>query len=109
MKAYLTPAQAALRASVSRPTIMTAIKKGKLPAKRDNKSWAIHPDDLDKWSEGRGERVSPSVMQDDSGEISALRVENAVLKAKLDAKDEVIAVLRDQLDHARLPFWKRWR
>lgn len=109
MKTYLTPAQAALRASVSRPTIMTAIKQGKLPAKRDNRSWAIHPDDVDKWSEDRGERSSLPVMQDDREEVSGLRVENAVLKAKLDAKDEIIAVLREQLDHARLPFWKRWR
>lgn len=49
--AHLSPAQAAQVVSVSRWTIMRAIKNHELKAVRDNKNhWKIDPDELDKWS-----------------------------------------------------------
>lgn len=51
---FLTPAQAAKRAGVSRPTINRALKSHELQGHRDNKNrWKIAKDDLDKWVERR--------------------------------------------------------
>lgn len=50
----LTPAQAAKRAGVSRPTINRALKSRDLPGRRDNQNrWQISPEDLDAWKESR--------------------------------------------------------
>ncbi len=52
---FLTPAQAAKRAGVSRPTVNRALKSLELPGRRDNQNrWQIVPDDLDAWSASRG-------------------------------------------------------
>lgn len=49
--AHLSPTQAAQAVSVSRWTIMRAIKVHELKATRDNRNhWKIDPDELNRWS-----------------------------------------------------------
>lgn len=50
----LTPAQAAKRSGVSRPTINRALKSLALQGRRDNQNrWQIDPEDLDEWLDAR--------------------------------------------------------
>ncbi len=87
---FLTPAQAAKRAGVSRPTINRALKSLKLTGRRDNQNrWQIVPEDLDAWSASRGreqavttENVQPVIIHDDQLEH---------LRAKLSAAREALA------------------
>ena len=112
----LTPQKAADHAGVSRPSIMAAIKSGKLKASRTNKSWLIAPEDLEEWMQGRRIRMHEGSMKDDmpehedlhAAEVSGLKIELAQLKGQISGKDELIDQLRRDLEHARLPFWRRW-
>lgn len=109
----LTPNEAAKVAKVSRPTIMKAIADKVLRAIRDNKNrWQIADEDLQAWMKGRPqvdtvEAVNVHVDLHEA-EVAGLRLELAGLRGELKGKDELIAQLRQDLEHARLPFWRRW-
>lgn len=83
---FLTPAQAAKRAGVSRPTINRALKSLDLPGRRDNQNrWQINPNDLDKWKKSRRNDQSMTIGNDhtvttlddqlQAAEIRAVRAE----------------------------------
>lgn len=108
----LTPNEAAKVAKVSRPTIMKSISDKALHAIRDNKNrWQISEDALQEWMQGRPqvdtvETVNVHVDQH-AEEVAGLRLELVGLKGELKGKDELIAQLRQDLEHARLPFWRK--
>ena len=89
--AHLSPAQAAQAASVSRWTIMRAIKSHELKAFRDNKNhWKIDPDELDRWSASTVRTVEaahPMHTSTDTPEalikVAALEAENGQLRQRL--------------------------
>ncbi|WP_339115665.1 helix-turn-helix domain-containing protein [Thioclava sp. GXIMD2076] len=99
----LTPQQAANKASVSRGTIMNAIKDGSLIAMRDNRNrWQITTDNLSKWLSDRSDNASGTIRnplsETDTKETSqptehAIRI--AVLEAELNARDQRIEDLKE--------------
>jgi excisionase family DNA binding protein len=61
MSTFLSPAQAAQAAKVSRRTITRAISAQVLRATRDNKNqWRIRPEDLDAWRGAQAAQVVPT-------------------------------------------------
>ena len=122
----LSPNQAALKAKVSRKTIMNNIKSGKLIAHRNNENnWSIRPSDLANWMNARDKEdgtppssppsvpptaLSPETSQGVRGvsltqeEYKELLVANAELDAvtKLAVlKDAEISELRDEVKNLR--------
>lgn len=106
----LTPAQAADIAKVSRPTIMAAISSHGLKAIRDNRNrWQIDPEDLQFWMQGRVKPDTVTAVSDpDTSQLHELLHQNAKLSAQLEAKEEVITVLKEQIEYLRRPFWRRF-
>lgn len=76
----LTPAEAAARAGVSRPTISRALKSGELIGIRDNSArWRVRPDDLAAWIAGRAS-VHPEgtrTVHAQSDDVSSAQLEQA--------------------------------
>ena len=108
----LTPQKASERAGVSRTTIMKAVKSLDLKALRDNQNrWKIDPQDLDLWAETKLTRNIDATLKPSEtatpDETPGLRTEVAILKAQLAGKEDLIAQLRSDLDHARKPLWKK--
>lgn len=111
----LTPQKAADHAGVSRPSIMSAIKSGRLKASRSNKSWLIELSDLEEWMQSRRVRIHEESMKDDMPEhedlhaevISGLRIELAELRGQISGKNDLIAQLKADLEHARMPWWRK--
>lgn len=99
---FLSPAQAAKRAMVSRPTISRALKSGELLAFRDNKArWQIKPDDLDRWVSDRAEPVHEhrSHTVQNTPEL-ALREQVEQLKSDLASTREKLAGATARADAA---------
>lgn len=96
---FLTTAQAAERAQVSRPTVSRALKRGDLRAVRDNAGqWRITPEAVDAWAGERSpvhhEHRAHSV-QPDPAQI------NEQLRAELTASRETIARLEGEAAMSR--------
>ncbi len=94
--AHLSPAQAAQAVSVSRWTIMRAIKNHELKAIRDNKNhWRIDPNELDRWSASTVrtvENAQPVHTPKDSTEtLIKLAAETARADAAERARDQAEA------------------
>ena len=112
--AHLSPAQAAQVASVSRWTIMRAIKSHELKAVRDNKNhWKIDPDELDRWSASTVRTVEathPLHTLKDSAEtlahVAALEVENGQLRERLSETKEDRDAWREMAQRRR---WWQWK
>ena len=86
---YLTTAQAAQRARVSRPTISRALKSAELPGIRDNSgAWRIEPEKVDAWAR---QRLS----------IHLEQCANRVQIPKKDAHDAQLEQARADLSSAR--------
>jgi len=101
----LTPAKAAKKAGVSRGTIMNALKNRDLKATRNNRNhWQIQDEDLSKWMAGRGDIITDMPVSEPDTELSG---QIQVLQAELRGRDALIEQLRSDLDHARLPFWRK--
>lgn len=100
--ANLTPQQAADHASVSRGTIMNAIKTGSLSAFRDNRNrWQIDPKELSKWLSGRTDTITDSAVISDSHKLPSVDeniIRIAVLEAELKSKDQRIVDLERDRD-----------
>lgn len=98
----LTPQQAADRASISRGTIMNAIKYRSLVAFRDNRNrWQIHPDELSKWLSNRpGIAVVKAISADSASgpapDKNLMRL--AMLEAELRSKGQRIEDLERDRD-----------
>jgi len=95
-----SPAKAAIKAGVSRKTIMNSIKGLDLPAHRNNQNhWAIRPTDLANWMREREKRstISPSetnssippIAPTPQHELIALKfqLELSLVKQKLEASE----------------------
>lgn len=100
--AMLTPQQAADRASVSRGTIMNAIKDGSLSAFRDNRNrWQINPVELSKWLSFRTANITDTIVNFDSQKPTSIDeniIRIAMLEAELKGKDQRIADLEHDRD-----------
>ena len=98
---YLTLGQAAKSAGKTKPTILNAIKKGRISAKKnDAREWQIDPAEL--------HRVYPPVSSNSSKEDETLRREtpsnandNKVLADKLKVAEERIAALEADKEDLR--------
>lgn len=94
-----SPQKAADIAGVSRTTIMSAIKSGKLLSKRNNRGHhRIGPEELNRWMEGRGGR-----RQTDTATATTTKTdtEAAVLREQLKASLKDADNLREQLERER--------
>ena len=98
---YLTLGQAAKSAGKTKPTILNAIKKGRISAKKnDAREWQIDPAEL--------HRVYPPVSSNSSKEDETLRCEtpsnandNKVLADKLKVAEERISALEADKEDLR--------
>jgi len=104
-----SPQKAADIAGVSRTTIMSAIKAGKIPSKKDNRGHhRIAPEELNRWIEGRGERrltgtVNATVNATVTETVTEVAVLKEQLKASLKESDGLREVLnREQAEKDRL-------
>ena len=112
--AHLSPAQAAQAVSVSRWTIMRAIKAHELKAIRDNKNhWKIDPNELDLWSTSTVRTVEdahPVHTTRDSAEtlahVAALEAENGQLRERLSEIKEDRNAWREMAQRRR---WWQWK
>lgn len=112
--AHLSPAQAAQAASVSRWTIMRAIKRHEIKAIRDNRNhWKIDPDELDRWSASTVRTVEaahPIHTTKDSPEtlarVAALEAENGQLRERLSEVKEDRDAWRGMAQRRRWWHWK---
>ena len=101
-----TLGQAAKAAGCSKATISRAIKNGKLSAtRRDDKTYAINPAELDRWIDGnshRNSKMNQIVTADKTGETplenSALRTELEAMRQIADDRQKTIDDLRERLD-----------
>ena len=94
----LTPQQAAVRAQVSRGTIMNAIKDGHLAAIRDNRNrWQIAPDDLVNWLGDRTPIITVRADNSDTSPAVKKDIRIADLEAELKGKDQQITLLEREL------------
>jgi len=94
-----SPQKAADIAGVSRTTIMSAIKSGKLLSKRNNRGHhRIGPEELNRWMEGRGGR-----RQTDTATATTTKTdtEAAVLREQLKASLKDADNLRELLERER--------
>lgn len=112
--AHLSPAQAAQAASVSRWTIMRAIKNHELKAIRDNKNhWRIDPNEFDRWSASTVRTVEdaqPVHTPKDSVEtLVKLAAETARADAAERARDQAEADRDAWREMAQRRRWWSWR
>lgn len=94
-----SPQKAADIAGVSRTTIMSAVKSGKLLSKKNNRGHhRIDPEELNRWIEGRGGR-----RQTDTATATTTKTdtEAAVLKVQLQTALKDADSLREQLERER--------
>lgn len=106
MSTHISPAQAAKRASVSRWTIIRALKSHKIEGFRDNRGhWKIDPKSVDAWSsahhmhtEQDSAEQAPAHTLDQSGEVEALRTEVRLLREQMEKEAEIA---QRQLDDMR--------
>ena len=112
--AHLSPAQAAQAASVSRWTIMRAIKRHEIKAIRDNRNhWKIDPDELDRWSASTVRTVEvahPAHTPEDSAEtlahVASLEAENSQLRERISEIKEDRNAWREMALRRR---WWQWK
>ena len=90
-----SPQQAADIAGVSRTTIMSAVKAGKLLSKKNNRGHhRIDPEELNRWIAGRGSRRTAVT-------YTATDTDTQVLEVRLAAAVKEAESLREQLDRER--------
>jgi excisionase family DNA binding protein len=114
VRAHLSPAQAAQAASVSRWTIMRAIKNHEIKANRDNRNhWKIDPDELDRWSASTVRTVeaahsvhTPKDSAETLARVAALEAENSQLRERLSEIKEDRDAWREMAQRRR---WWQWR
>ena len=125
----LSPQAAAIKAGVSRKTIMNNIKSLELAAHRNNQNhWAIRPSDLANWMKAREERSPqvrsentrdiPSSMFTSQHELDALRaqLELNFIKQRLEASEhdkeqlkKEVTELKAELKKTRADVNEVWR
>ena len=112
--AHLSPAQAAQAASVSRWTIMRAIRNHEIKATRDNRNhWKIDPDELDRWSASTVRTVevahpvhTPKDSPETLAHVASLEAENSQLRERLSEIKEDRDAWREMAQRRR---WWQWR
>ena len=98
---YLTLGEAAKSAGKTKPTILNAIRKGRVSAKKDDKGqWQIDPAEL--------HRVYPAISSNSLKEDKNLRLEtpsntyeNIALKKEVELLREQNNILKDERDDLR--------
>ncbi|MEN5300468.1 helix-turn-helix domain-containing protein [Brucella sp. TWI559] len=110
----ITPNEAAKRTGRSRRTVMRAITRGELIARRANDGWQIEEKDLSAWAGAHGRADAPTYPD----AHPAPTADEAVLKERIRALEELLSELRRSNDDLRVdrdrwhqlatrPWWKR--
>lgn len=107
----LSPNQAALKAGVSRKTIMNHIRSMSLKATRNNENhWVIQPTDLANWMKQRGKQSQPSptshtndtisgsINLSDQVELATTKLELLYTRKELETAKQETDSLRDKVD-----------
>ncbi len=94
----LTLGQAAIQAGRSKPTILKALKTGRLSGAKVGNEWQIEPSELF--------RVYPQTTKVNANALPLVNppenaIENAVLRTQLDAAQQQIQSLKEERDHLR--------
>lgn len=89
----LTPAEAATRANVSRPTISRALKSSELRGIRDNSGrWRIESSDLDAWASERPvfqhEQRAHSDQNSQDEQMNGLKIALSKAEARAEAAEK---------------------
>lgn len=117
--ATLSLSQAARAVGKAKPTVLKAIKTGRLIATKGNREWVIDTADLFKvWPRLTDDVVTPTGRDDTK--VTALETEVRMLREMLDRERETVGDLRQRLDRAegelaaqrqerRRGFWSFWR
>lgn len=94
----LTLGQAATKVGRSKPTILKALKTGRMSAKKVGNEWQIEPSEL-----FRVYPVMTTVNDNSSSLVNTTEnaIEVAVLRAKLEAAEQHIEDLKEDRDHWR--------
>lgn len=99
----LSLGQAAKAVGKSKPTLLKAIKTGRLKAVKGNREWQIDTDDLFKvWPRLTEATGSPtgSDTGSDGAKVAALETEVRLLREMLDQERNTVGDLRQRLDRA---------
>ena len=98
---YLTLGEAAKSAGKTKPTILNAIRKGRVSAKKDSKGqWQIDPAELHRVYPA----VSPNSLKEDKTlrlETSSNTYESIALKKEIELLREQNNILKDERDDLR--------
>ncbi len=110
----LSPNEVAKRSGMSRRSIMRAITKGSLVAKRTNTGWEIEESDYEAWAGAH----APADAQPMRDEQPLPTPENAVLEERIRGLEMLLAEMRRERDDlkedrdawramAQRPWWRR--
>lgn len=101
--ATLSLSEAARKVGKSKPTLLKAIKTGRLKAVKGNREWQIDTADLHQvWprlTESDGSHTGKDTSKDDA-KIAALETEVRMLREMMNRERETVADLRARLDRA---------
>lgn len=110
----MTPNEVASRSGMSRRTVMRAITKGLLVAKRTNDGWSIEESDFDAWAPAHAQPMRT----DDPSPTPSPSLETAVLEERIRGLEALVTEMEKRVDAANQrgdewkamaerPWWKR--
>lgn len=114
----ISPNEAAKRTSQSRRTIMRAIAKGELPARRTNEGWQIEETDLTAWADAHRQAHAPADARAQPDVAPSPTAREAVLEERIRALEMLLTRMQTANDDLRAdrdrwhqfatrPWWKR--
>jgi len=104
----MTPNEVASRSGISRRTVMRAITKGLLVAKRTNDGWLIEEKDFDTWASAHEPPTNQRMRVEDPLPILAPNPETAVLEERIRGLEALMVEMGKRADAAnqRCDEWK---
>jgi hypothetical protein len=122
-----SPTEAARLTGLDRKAIRSRARRGLLPSRKNNRNELLMQLPAELLAGVDRDDDQPSAVADLSAEVGELRIalakseaerdasarvmaaEVAAVRAEVAAGERIITELKVQLDHARLPWWSRWR